>query len=309
MYKYVLKRLLLLIPILFGVVFIVFSIMALTPGDPGRIILGNSAKQEDVDALNHQLGYDRPFIVRFFSYVASAVQGDFGTSYRSQKPVFQEIFIRFPPTLILAFYGVLVGAVVGVPLGIVSAIRQYSRLDFNLRLFATLMASMPGFWFGMILILVFSLYLDLLPTFGIGSPRHYILPVLTLAVPGSAMIMRLTRSTMLETIRADYIRTARAKGASERVVIWKHAFKNSMLPVITFVGLSFGSLLGGAILVEKVFGLPGLGLLMLNSITSKDLPVVMACTIFLATLFCLIMLGVDLLYAFIDPRIKAQYLK
>lgn len=309
MYKYVLKRLLLLIPILLGVTFIVFSIMAMTPGDPGRMILGNNATKQAVTQLNHQLGYDKPFIIKFVNYVKSAVTGDFGLSYTTRTPVFDEIFAKFPTTLILAMLGVLATALLGIPLGILSAIKQYSKIDVTITVFAMLLASIPTFWFGLMLILLFSLYLGILPAFGIGSIKNFILPTITLALPGAAGIMRLTRSTMLEAIRADYIRTARAKGASETLVIWRHALRNALLPIITVLGMTFGGLLGGVILVEKVFGMPGLGSLMLTAIVMKDIPMVMACTIFLATLFCLIMLAVDLLYAFIDPRIKAQFLK
>lgn len=309
MYKYVLRRLVLLVPILFGVIFIVFSIMALTPGDPGRIILGNNATQQMVDNLNHTLGYDKPFLIRFFDYVKSIISGDFGLSYRTQTPVFVDIFKKFPITLIIASFGIVFTAIIGIPLGIISAVKQYSKIDISITVFALLMASIPVFWFGLILILIFSLYLGLLPSYGIGSIYHYILPTIALALPSAAGVMRLTRSTMLETIRADYIRTARAKGATESIVIWKHALKNALLPVITVLGMIFGSLLGGSILIEKVFGMPGLGAHMLMAITQKDIPVVMACTIFLATLYCLIMLVVDLIYAMIDPRIKSQFSK
>ena len=309
MYKYIGKRLILLIPILLGVTFIVFSIMSLTPGDPARLILGQKAPQEAVDQLNHELGFDKPFLIRFVNYVKNAVQGDFGKSYRTDRPVFEEIFSRFPTTLKLAIFGVITSVILGIPLGILSAVKQYSAVDVISTVAAMFMAAIPGFWLGLMMILLFSLKLGWLPSNGVGSLAHFVMPTITLAVPSAAGILRLTRSTMLETIRQDYIRTARAKGAAEKTVIWKHSLKNALLPVITVVGMNFGYLLGGTILIEAVFSMPGIGSLMITAIRMKDIPQVMAAVIFLAALFCIIMLLVDLLYAYIDPRIRARYVK
>jgi peptide/nickel transport system permease protein len=309
MLKYVIKRLLILIPVLLGVVFIVFMIMQLTPGDPGRIILGTNATQEEVDELNEDLGYYDPLPVKFVDYVAKALTGDFGRSYRTNQPVFDQIFEKFPVTLTLALLSIILVVLISVPTGILSAVKQYSKIDISVTVLAMFMAAIPTFWLGLLLILLFALQLNLLPSFGVGSWQGYILPTITMAIPSAAIIIRMTRSTMLETIREDYIRTARAKGAPERVIIWKHALRNALLPIITLVGISFGGLLGGTILVEKVFGLPGLGSLMVTSIGMKDIPMVMACTIFLAALFCIILLIVDLMYAFVDPRVKAQFIK
>ncbi|MDR2611224.1 MAG: ABC transporter permease [Clostridiales Family XIII bacterium] len=309
MYKYISKRLLMLIPILLGVVFIVFFIMSFTPGNPGRIALGMNAPQEAVDKYNQEVGYDRPFLVKYADYVIHAVTGDFGKSYRSNKPVFSELLPRFPKTLLIVTLTICVIGLVGIPLGILSAIKQYSVADVSVTVFAMVLAAIPQFWFALLLILAFSLRLGLLPSFGSGSLAHYILPVLAMGLPGSAGVMRMTRSTMLESIREDYVRTARAKGVPENVVIWKHALKNALLPVITMMGMSFGLSLGGTVMIEQIFGIQGIGKLMILSIVAKDQPMVMACTVFLATLFCLIMLIVDLLYAFIDPRVKAQFVK
>lgn len=309
MIRYVIKRLLLLIPVLLGVIFIVFFITSMTPSSPGRIILGMNATQEAVDTLNDELGYNRPLLVRFADYVIKAVQGDFGLSYRSQKPVFSEIFSKFPVTLLMTTLSVTATVLIGIPIGILSAVKQYTKIDITVTVMAMFMAAIPGFWLGLLLLTLFSLDLGWFPSFGIGTWKHFVLPTITMAVPSAAIIIRMVRSTMLETIREDYIRTARAKGAPEWQVIWKHAFKNALLPIITLVGMSFGALLGGTILVERVFGLPGLGLLMISSITAKDIPMTMACTVWLATLFCIIMLVIDLLYAFIDPRIKARFIK
>ena len=309
MYKFVLKRLLMLIPTLLGITIIVFCIMEMTPGSPGRIILGTLAKEEAVEKLNEELGYNRPFIVRLGDYILNALRGNFGSSYHSRKPVFTEIFARFPTTVKLAVLGVVSSAIIGIPLGILSAVKQYSIVDIVSTTGALFMAAIPGFWLGLMLILLFSLRLKLLPVSGIGTWAHYVLPTLTIAFPGSAGLLRMTRTTMLETIRQDYVRTARAKGATERKVIWGHALKNAMMPVVTSLGIRFGALLGGTVLVETVFALPGLGAFIITAIRQKDIPQVMAAIIFLAVLFCLILLLVDIAYAFIDPRIRSQYTK
>jgi peptide/nickel transport system permease protein len=303
----VIKRLLLLIPILLGVAFIVFSILSLTPGDPGTLILGETAPREAIEKLNEQLGFNKPFLVRFADYVIGALHGDFGTSYRSGLPVFQEIFARFSITLTIAVLAILTALFVGIPAGILSAVKQYSAADVISTVAAMLMAAIPGFWLGLMMIILFSLKLGWLPSYGVGSFAHYIMPTLILAIPCSAGLLRLTRTTMLETIRQDYIRTARAKGASETKVIWKHALKNALLPVITVAGMEFGALLGGTVIAEAVFSIPGVGMMLLTAIRMKDVPLVMASVIFLALLFCFIMLLIDLAHAFVDPRVKAMY--
>lgn len=307
--KYIAKRLLVLIPVILGVTFIIFSIMALTPSSPGRLILGIQASEEDVAAKNHELGYDKPFMTRFVNYVADAVTGDFGKSYLTNRPVVEEIWNRFPTTFKLAVLSVVTSILIGVPLGILSAVKQYSAIDLVSTVTAMFMASVPGFWLGLMMMLLFALKLGWVPVSGAGTWAHYILPTLTLAIPSSASLLRLTRSTMLETIRQDYIRTARAKGVKEGHVIFRHALKNALLPLITSVGMHFGGLLGGTVLIESVFSFPGLGSRMLEAIRDKDVPMVTGCTVFLAVLFCLIMLVVDLLYAYVDPRVKAQYSK
>lgn len=307
MYRYVIKRLLLMIPILLGVILIVFTIMSFTPGDPGRLILGMNATQESVDKLNDDLGYNDPFIVRFFTYIGNLLKGDFGKSYKNNQPVFDEIFKRFPTTLKLALSSIGVTIILGIPLGVLAAVKQYSGIDMFSTVMALLIAAIPSFWLGLISILLFSLKLGWLPPNGIGTAAHYILPTFTLAVVYAASTLRMTRTTMLEAIRQDYVRTARGKGATEKRVIWKHAIKNALLPVVTSMGMSFGGLLGGTVIIEQVFGIPGLGTLVINAIKMKDIPQVMAVTIFLAAMFCSIMLLVDILYAFIDPRIKARY--
>lgn len=307
--RYIVKRLLLLIPVIFGVMFIVFTIMAMTPGTPAKMILGAQATPEEVAQLNEELGFNRPFLVRFVNYVVDALRGDFGESCNTQRPVFEEIIPRLPTTVTLAFLSVISSALVGIPIGIVSAVKQYSFIDGFTTTVALLLAGIPGFWLGMMLILLFAVQLGWLPANGIGTWKHYVLPTLTLCLTGSSVLIRVTRTMMLETIRQDYIRTARAKGAGEKRVIFGHALKNALLPVITSLGLKFGGMLGGTILIESVFALPGIGTLVVNSIRMKDIPLVMASVIFLAVLFCVILLIVDVIYALIDPRIKAQYIK
>lgn len=308
MYKYVLKRLLYMIPVLLGVSFLVFTILSLTPGDPGSIILGITAKPEDIAALNAEFGYDKPFLIRFFNYIGDVVfHFDLGTSYQSRSPVINDILARFPNTLLLTVLSMSAASVIGITLGIISAIRQYSVLDQTLVVVALVFASVPGFWLGLMLMLLFSMKLGILPSYGASSLKHFILPTVTVCMASAAGLLRLTRSAMLETIRQEYIRTAKAKGASPKRIIWKHALRNAMLPVVTTLGTSFGASLGGAIIAETVFAMPGMGTLITTAIRQKDIPVVMGSTLFLAVLFSLIILIVDVLYAFIDPRIKAKY--
>ncbi len=308
MYKYVLKRLLYMIPVVLGVAFLVFVILSLTPGDPGSIILGITADPEDIAALNAEFGYDQPFLIRFINYIGDIVlHFDLGTSYQSRQPVINDIIARFPNTLVLAVLSMAAASIIGISLGIISAVRQYSVLDHTCVVVAMIFASIPGFWLGLMLLLLFSLKLGWLPSYGAGSLKHFILPTITVCMSSAASLLRLTRSAMLETIRQEYIRTARAKGASQKMIIWKHALRNAMLPVVTTLGTSFGASLGGAIIAETVFAMPGMGTLITTAIRQKDIPVVMGATLFLAVLFSLIILIVDILYAFIDPRIKAKY--
>lgn len=307
MSRYVLHRLLFLIPVVIGVIFIIFSILALTPSDPGTIKLGPFAAQSAIDQINHELGYDKPFLERFIDYLINALRGDFGTSWVNGRPVFQDVFARFPVSLTLAFFSVLTAVAFGLPIGILAAVKQYSLGDYISTVAALLMAAIPGFWLGLMMIILFSLNLGWLPSYGIGSPSHFIMPIIVLAIPNASSIIRLSRTTMLETIRQDYVRTARAKGASEKRVVFKHALKNALLPVVTIIGMEFGVLLGSTVVVEAVFSLPGLGSLILSAINMKDIPQVMAAVIFLAILFAIVMVVVDIVYAFIDPRIKARY--
>lgn len=308
MTKYVIKRLLYMIPVLLGVSFLVFTILSLTPGDPGTIILGITAKPEDIAALNAEFGYDQPFLVRYFNYIGDIIfHFDLGTSYATRQPVIDSILARFPNTFTLAVLSMCLSSAIGISLGIFSAVRQYSVMDSVCVVVALIFASMPGFWLGLMLLILFSLKLGWLPSFGASTPLHFVLPTITVGLSSAAGLMRMTRASMLETMRQEYVRTARAKGASQKRVIWKHALKNALIPVVTSLGGGFGASLGGAIIAETVFAMPGMGTLMTTAIRQKDVPMVMGATLFLAVLCSLIVLIVDVLYAFIDPRIKAKY--
>lgn len=307
MIKYILRRMLIGVATLFAIIFIVFGIMNLTPGDPAQMILGDRATPESVATLNHDLGFDRPFLVRYVDYVADLSRGDMGTSYRTGREVMDEIITRLPTTIKLASLGILIGILIGVPLGILAAVKQYSVFDILGTTFAMFMASMPSFWLGLMLILFFALQLGLLPSNGTDTWAGYILPAFTLGIAEAATLLRLTRSTMLETIRQDYVRTARAKGQKERIIIFHHALKNALLPVITVIGMDFGFLLGGVVTIEAVFSINGVGTLILTAIRMKDVPLVTGCALFLSLFFIIVMLIVDILYAYIDPRIKSRY--
>ncbi len=309
MLRYIGKRLLMLIPVMLGISFIIFSIMSLTPGDPARLILGEGAEPEAISALQEQMGLNDPFFVRFFHYVADALRGDFGKSWRTRVPVFTELFSCFPTTLQLNIYAIFIAVLVGIPIGILSAVRQYSVLDNISLMTSLLMTSLPGFWLGMMLILIFSMNLGWFPVMGGGSIRSFVLPAVACAMPTLAALVRMTRSTMLEVIRQDYIRTARAKGAAEYSVIFHHALRNALLPVITVVGTNFAFQMGGTVIIESVFALPGVGSLMITAVRMKDTPMVMACILFVAVMVGVINLLVDIVYTLVDPRIRAVYAK
>jgi len=308
MYRYVINRLLFLIPSVLGVIFILFLVMSLTPGDPARILLGDAASQAQIDEMNHQLGYDLPFLEKYVRYVYQiVVHQDFGVSYFTKQSVFDEIWPRYIVTVKLAFIGVVLSSLIGIPFGIYTAVRQYSLWDTIPSLIAFFIAAIPSFVLGMLLLYLFSLKLNWFPSYGIESFKSYIMPALAVSIPPAAINLRFTKSSMLESIRQDYVRTARAKGASETTVIWKHALKNALLPVVTNVGMSLGNLICGAVVAEKLFSIPGIGSLIVDRITYKDEPVIIAGTILISVCFTVVMLIVDLIYAYIDPRIRAKY--
>ena len=304
MLKYISKRIIYLIPVLIGIVFLVFTIMYFSPGDPAKLILGDRAPEEQVAALRHELGLDLPYYQQLFNYIKNAIHGDFGNSYQLRMPVWDIIKLRFPLTLQLTSFTMLIAVLIGVPVGILSAVKQYSVIDAFSVIFALLMASIPAFWLGMLLMLLFSLNLGWLPSSGYEGVKWLILPSITLGFINCATIMRMTRSSMLEVVRQDFIRTARAKGATEKRVVFRHALKNAIIPVITVVGTAFGSSLGGAVVTETVFGLPGMGTQIITAIRQKDNPVVLASVIVIALAFSLVNLIVDILYTYVDPRIR-----
>jgi len=305
--KLIRDRLLLLIPMVLGIIFIVFFLTSLLPSSPGRLMLGANASQVEVDILNEELGYNKPFFIRYLDYVWNMVQGDFGSTYYTRKPVFAEIWPRFPITFTLASLSMLVSCIIGIPIGVYSAVKQYSLLDYMSTTLAMFLAVIPSFWFALILMLLFTLQLGWLPSSGATTPAHYVMPVLVTALGTAASLLRMTRTTMLETIRTDYVRTARAKGVPERTVIWKHALKNALLPVLTIVAMNFAFSLGGTVITESIFSMPGLGMLVITSMRNKDIPLVMGIVVFFSLFFLLLMLIIDVLYAYIDPRIKARY--
>lgn len=309
MLKYIGKRLLLMLPVILGISFILFTIMDLTPGDPARIILGEYASQEEINALREEMGLNDNFFVRYGRYVFDACRGNFGESYRSNTPVVEEIAARFPATLKIAVMAMFIAVLIGISVGIISAVKQYSLTDIGSTIVALAFTSIPAFWLGLLLILLFSVKLRLLPAVGSDTWKHILMPSVSLAAAQMATIIRMTRSTMLEVIRQDYIRTARSKGAAEKRIVFHHAIKNALLPVITTVGLSMSNLLGGALIIENVFGISGLGTLMVNSVKSKDTPMLIGSVMFAAVVAGLVNLGVDVLYTYIDPRIKAQFVK
>jgi peptide/nickel transport system permease protein len=311
LFKYTIKKLMASIPVLLGVSVMVFMIMHLTPGDPARIIAGPEAYEEDIEAIREKLGLNDPIHVQYLRFLGNAVQGDFGTSLRSGRVVSQELLNRFPFTIELAFFALVFAAVPAVFLGVMAAVRRNSIFDTVSMSTSLIGLSMPNFWLGIMLMLLFALKLGWLPPSGRGGPiwtlegfKHVILPALTLGISAMATIARLTRSSMLEVLSLDYVRTARSKGLSERIVIYRHALRNAMIPVITILGLQMGFLLGGSVITETVFNWPGVGVQLVQGINSRDFPVVQGGVLLVASVFVFVNLLVDLMYGLIDPRIR-----
>jgi peptide/nickel transport system permease protein len=296
-----------MVPVIIGVLFIIFTIIYITPGDPASLLLGERARPEDIAALRLEMGLDDPFFIQFFGYLGRAARLDLGTSDQTKRPVFYEPKDRFPTTIVLAAISIAFSIIIGVPLGILCAIKHNSLADSVTTVLGLVILSIPNFWLGLMLILLFSVTLGWLPVSGFSTPMHWIMPMLTLGLSAAGVFMRYTRSSMLEVIRQDYIRTARAKGQKESTVILKHALKNALIPVITLAGISFGGLLGGAILTETVFAIPGVGGYMVQSIRSRDTPIIQGGVLMIAIGFSFVNLLVDILYSFVDPRIRAQY--
>ena len=308
MLKYVFRRILFLVPVILGVTFIVFTMLYLTPGDPAALILGPQASPDQVLLLRQEMGLDQPFIVQYATFLKNLILfQDIGRSYISNSPVLNEIIPAFFITMKLATTAVIFSMVIGIPAGIISAIKPYSLIDTVAMILALIGTSMPIFWLGLLLILLFTVHLNWLPASGYDRIDQMIMPMIALGGLSTAIIARMTRSSMLEVIRQDYIRTVRAKGQTESVIILRHALGNALVPIITVVGLQFGSLLGGAVLTETIFSIPGLGRLMVEAIKMRDFPIVQGGVLVIAIAFCVINLIVDLLYAYVNPRIRSQY--
>jgi peptide/nickel transport system permease protein len=310
MLTYVLRRLGLMVFIMLGVSVITFSMMHLVPGDPAEVIAmeryGEEITAETIEHVRRELGLDQPIYVQYSRWLSNVLHGDLGYSHRTDRPVLDEILTRLPATIQLALAGMLVSLIIAIPIGTISATRQYSAAD-NISMFGALLGvSMPNFWLGLLLIMFFSVHLGWLPVFGRGSIEHLILPAVTLGTGMAAITTRLIRSSILEVLGQDYIRTARAKGLKEKVVIYKHTLKNAMIPVVTIVGLQFASLLEGAVIVEVIFAWPGIGRLLVDSIFARDFMLIQGCILFIAAMFVLVNLLVDISYAYLDPKIRYE---
>ncbi|PXF50867.1 MAG: glutathione ABC transporter permease GsiC [Candidatus Methanophagaceae archaeon] len=312
MLNYILKRIILLAPILLLVSLITFSILYIIPGDPAETILtgpGGAADPKAVEEFRVKMGLDRPLHIQYLKWLNNVLHGNFGYSYMTEQPVLDPILPAFRATLKLAVASMILSLLISIPVGIISAIKQYSLID-NLSMTGALLGvSMPNFWQGLLLILLFAVYLGWFPVAGYGENgdfEHLVLPAITLGTSSAAITTRLMRSSMLETIRQDYIQAARAKGLSERVVIGKHALKNALIPVVTVAGLNFGYLLDGSVVVETIFAWPGIGKLMVGSIYMRDYPMIQGCILFVALVYVAVNLVVDILYTFLDPRIRYE---
>jgi peptide/nickel transport system permease protein len=301
---YTIRRVLLAVFVLWGVVTVVFIIVRLVPSDPAQLIAGTDATAEQVDALRREMGLDKPIFLQYLAYIGGALTGDFGTSYTQGVPAMDLVAQVLPNTALLAVLACTLALVVSFPLGLLAALRVNRPIDRAVTTLSLLTQSLPGFWVGVVLILIFAQRLHWLPSTGLTTPAALILPVVTVALPFIAILTRMTRSGLLEVVGEGYVTTARAKGLSERVVIFTHATRNATIPVITLVGLEFGTLLGGAVITETVFSFPGVGRLLVNSILLRDYNVVQACVVVIAAAFVVVNLVVDLLYGYLDPRVR-----
>ena len=304
MLTYVARRVLVAIPTVFGVATVIFLLVRLLPGDPARTIAGVLASQADVERIRHQFGLDQPLYVQYVTYIVHLLTGDLGISTRTGSPVREEILTRLPYTMELAAISTVISILLGVTLGVIAATRRGRPLDLAISAVAVFGLSMPVYWLGLMLIILFSIQLHVFPAAGAQDPLGFVLPSITLALFSLALVARQSRSAMLEVLGQDYVRTARAKGAPMRTVLVKHALRNALLPVVTVIGLQFGALIGGAVLTETVFSWPGVGRLLVDSIFSRDYPVVQGVVLMLAVAFIFVNLLVDLLYAYVDPRIR-----
>lgn len=308
MLRYIVRRLLLVIPVFIGVSLIAFLIMKLTPGDPVLNVLGLQPTSDPsfIAAIRAELGLDDPIYIQYGKFLWRVLHGDLGRSIGSNKPVILLVSEALPRTLLLVVSSMIVAMAIGIPIGMVSSIKQHSVVDHATRVGSIFAASLPDFWLGLMLMMIFSYYLGLTPISGYGRPEHIILPAVTLGVGLAGLITRLTRSSMLEVIRQDYIRAAKAKGMSEREVIFKHALRNALIPIVTVLGLQFGFLLAGAFFVEWVFAWPGIGRLAVQAIQQRDYPVVLGALLVTSIAYVVINIVVDIIYSYIDPRVQYE---
>lgn len=304
MVRYVIKRLLMLIPVLLGVMLFVSIFQYISKDDPAKMLLGQGALEADVIAMRAKLGLDKPIFVQYVKYVWNFFsKGDLGTSYTTGRSVFSEIMFRFPFTLRLALTSVIIGTLIGMPLGIVSAVKQNSTFDNSVRGFTVFMSSFPNFWLALLLIILFSVKLGWLPSNGISRASGWILPTVCVCIGTITGLTRTTRASVLETIRQDFVKTARAKGQREYRVIFKHVLRNSLIPVVNNIGIVVGAQLGGSLIIESIFGVPGVGQYAVESISNRNYPAVLGSVVIMAFLFSLITLIVDIVYVLINPRL------
>jgi ABC-type dipeptide/oligopeptide/nickel transport system permease component len=304
--RFVSRRILETILALFGTSVVVFAMIHLIPGDPAILMAGLEAGPEVVEQIRRELGLDRPLALQYGSFLLDAVRGDLGVSIRTGLPVLQEILDRFPYTLGIALGGIVLATVLGIATGILAALHHNRFVDGLTMVLSLLAASTPSYWLGLMLMLVFSLWLGWLPSIGMGTPAHYLLPIVTLGAQSGGMISRMTRSAMLDVASQDYVRAARSRGTRERVVILRHALKNALIPVISIVGLRFGNLLAGTVLVESVFAIPGVGRLLVDAVLWRDYPMIQGTMLFVAGIFVVVNSFTDVLYAVVDPRIRVR---
>ena len=304
MLGYTIKRILQVIPVLLIISFICFMMIRLVPGDPVANMLGVNASKEAIAAQRAELGLDKPLLTQYGDFLVKALQGDLGKSITTRRPVIDEIAQRYPATLKLALGATVFAAVVGITFGVLSAVKQNKLTDNVIMVFSLLSVSTPSCFLARVMMVLLYIKFGWLPSMGLRTPLHYVLPIITLGMQSVGLIARTTRSSMLEVLRQDYIRTSRSRGISQAVIVMRHAFKNALIPVVTVVGLRFGGLLAGSMLVEAVFSVPGIGRFMVDGVLKRDYPVVQGTVLVLATTFVLVNLAVDLIYALIDPRIK-----
>lgn len=304
MKTYLIRRVITTVPILLAISILVFLMSHLVPGDPVKIMLGTRASAERIELVREELGLNDPIHVQYTRYISNVLKGDFGRSIRSGRRVLPEILSRFPSTLELTVFGLVIAIILGIAAGTFSAAAKNRKIDLSVMIGAMIGVSVPGFWFGLILILLFSIKWPIFPIAGSGSFAYLVLPAFTLGLRASAIIARITRASILEVMRQNYIQAARARGLSERIVIYKHALRNGLIPVITIVGLQFGGLLSGAFIIEFLFARPGIGMLAVNALKQRDFPVIQGVVLFAAAVYVLVNLMVDIVNAFIDPKIQ-----